>query len=282
MRVRRFLGSLLTFKKIRMSLFRIFRASDTIIIARQLRDHVIAFSPSGTIGRALFVRGEWQRADVELALELLKNHNCLTQGKTALDIGSNIGTQTIYMMMSGCFSNVVAVEPEPRNFKILNLNLALNDFQKTVTPVMVAVSDVKGDMPLYLNEGFSDGGHSLLPRAEAGVINVSTKPLADILMDADTKAEEISFCWIDAEGFDELCLRQLVAIAGSGVPVFTEIGYDYNGEEEAEKFLAFINETYSHKYVFNKDGMSPEFFERRDAHLTGRSADILAFNCPQD
>ena len=48
-------------------------------------------------------------------------------------------------------------------------------------------------MPLYLNEGFSDGGHSLLPRAEAGVMNVSTKPLADILMDADTKAEENIF-----------------------------------------------------------------------------------------
>lgn len=263
-------------------MFRILRASDTIIVARQLRDHIVAFSPSGTIGRALFVRGEWQRADVELALELLQNHDSLAQGKTALDIGANIGTQTIYMMMSGCFSNAVAVEPEPRNFKILNLNLALNDFEKKVTPVMAAISDVNGEMPLNLNEGFSDGGHSLLPRASAGVINVSTKPLADILMDAGVNAEEISFCWVDAEGFDELCLRQLVAIAGSGVPVFTEIGYDYNGEEEAERFLAFINETYSHKYVFNKDGRSPVFFDGQDAQLTGRSADILAFNPARD
>ena len=279
MRFRRLLRFLQTFRQIRMTLFRILRSSDAIIVARQLTDHSIAFSPAGNIGRALFVRGEYQRADLELVLELLQNHQCLTQGKTALDIGSNIGTQTIYMMLSGQFSNVVAIEPEPRNFKILNLNLALNNFEQSVKPLMVAVGEADGEMPLYLNsDNFSCGGHSLVPQSSAAVVKVQTRTVHSILQDAGIRPEEISFCWIDVEGFDELCLRQFVNAAGPLVPIFTEIGHDSDGKEGAERFLAFINSTYTYKYVFNKDQSPPVFFDGTDAHFKGAKADILAFN----
>jgi FkbM family methyltransferase len=48
-----------------------------------------------------------------------------------LEIGGNIGTQTVYFALSGAYSRIVSIEPDPRNFPLLQLNIRQNHLEAT-------------------------------------------------------------------------------------------------------------------------------------------------------
>lgn len=272
------LTRLLNFAWFRNMMFRILRADNIAIIARQQSDHLICFSPSGAIGRRLYVTGHWHREDVTQAIALLDQHGVLEDGKTALDLGANIGTQTIYLHKTGRFSKVLAVEPEPNNFNLLEMNINLNRLDNATHLIRAAISDTAGRMPLYLNDGYTDGGHSLIARERlTKTVEINTLPISDILGKAGIKPEEISFCWIDTEGYDYECTRQIFAHIGPHVPIFTEISADFKGRQGADDYLAFLNTNYTHCYVF-QGGQAPVLFANGTAYMFDDSADLLLFN----
>lgn len=61
-------------KFFRNFLFRLLRKDGLPIVARQMEDHIILFSPSGVIGRHLMVHGDWNKQHVCLAISLLAKH----------------------------------------------------------------------------------------------------------------------------------------------------------------------------------------------------------------
>jgi FkbM family methyltransferase len=58
-------------------------------------------------------------------------------GESLLDIGANIGVYSLYAASKGSY--VVAMEPDALNYALLNLNIRLNNFGKTILPYSVAV-----------------------------------------------------------------------------------------------------------------------------------------------
>mgnify|MGYP001281444479 CR=1 FL=1 len=58
-----------------------------------------------------------------------------------LDVGANIGIFTLFAISRGHY--VVAVEPEAQNFCLLNRNIHLNNFDKMVTTLCLALNDTK-------------------------------------------------------------------------------------------------------------------------------------------
>lgn len=120
-------------KFFRNFLFRLLRKDRLPIVSRQMEDHLILFSPSGVIGRRLMVHGDWYREHVYSAISLLVKHGFSFDNKVALDIGANIGTQTIYMHLHGLFSKIIAVEPESNNFFLLKANVEVNDLMGKTT-----------------------------------------------------------------------------------------------------------------------------------------------------
>jgi FkbM family methyltransferase len=73
--------------------------------------------------------------------------DCLTW----LDLGANIGTFTCLASSKGC--RVVAFEPEPDNFRILNENIKLNNSQNVVVHQKGVVAGPDGTLDLYLCKG---------------------------------------------------------------------------------------------------------------------------------
>ena len=152
------------------------------------------------------VHGDWHREHVYSAISLLVKHGFSFDNKVALDIGANIGTQTIYMHLHGLFSKIIAVEPEANNFFLLKANVEVNDLMDKTALINAAVAEESGTVSLYVNEGFSDGGSSLLSRKSlTASVDVEAITLGDVLTRAETAAEEVGFCWIDTEGFDHIC-----------------------------------------------------------------------------
>ena len=79
---------------------------------------------------------------------------------TFVDVGANIGFFSLVTLLTNPRIKVIAFEPNPKNFRILNENIAANGF-KNIQCELLAISDEIGTATLYLNT--SDMSASLLP-----------------------------------------------------------------------------------------------------------------------
>jgi FkbM family methyltransferase len=131
-------------------------------------------------------------------------------GETLLDLGANIGASARWALKEGA-SDVICVEPEPTNFKLLKLNvLPLNqNMAHTVTCLKAAVVPGRTTGPtikLYLNQWSNPAAHSILPVKGRPAIKVPTIGLLDLLDTYHPTALKI-----DIEGAEYALLDDLLA-----------------------------------------------------------------------
>ena len=229
---------------------------DVVLVTRQLSDHLISFYPHDFLGKHLYVHGEWARDSFSMVIEILLREELLGTKKTVLELGANIGTQTIYFHLTDRFSQVVAVEADPNNGKVLRLNLEQNKMMEKSILVDCAISQQTGKIKLFLSKK-NTGGHSLLklgPNNKS--LEVNAKTLNKILDDNHIKPDDIGFCWVDLEGYEPEAMGQIVETIGAETPVFTEFSPEFYGEEKSLEFLQFIKAHYSYCYIFDKDKVS--------------------------
>lgn len=72
----------------------------------------------------------------------------ISKNSMVLDVGSNIGISALWFIIKGA-DNVIAIEPEPRNYTMLKINICSNRLNNRVKTLNVAVSD-KNEI-LYFN-----------------------------------------------------------------------------------------------------------------------------------
>jgi FkbM family methyltransferase len=80
--------------------------------------------------------------EIDEAVRILKEAGRLKDDTVFVDVGANIGTQTVHALRAGPFTRAVAFEPEQRNAKLLNMNLAANGMAARVT--VFAKADRRG------------------------------------------------------------------------------------------------------------------------------------------
>lgn len=108
-------------------------------------------SPGPFIGKCLELYGQYSEGEVALMRTFLR------EGDTVIDVGANIGTFTVPMsQMVGAHGSVYAVESDPRTFKVLCANLALNGILNTkplngfVTVGEAAVAEAPNDASCHI------------------------------------------------------------------------------------------------------------------------------------
>ncbi|MFO1183640.1 MAG: FkbM family methyltransferase [Bauldia sp.] len=163
-------------------------------------DHRVAINPADRmIGGTIIREKNWQRADFEFVLSALRNAD-LSVGPF-VDVGANIGTQTIYAMKSGRFASGIAIEPDLANFHLLTTNLALNGLTDRVEALNVAASDRIGRATL--NRSLTNhGAHTI----SVDGTDIALGPLRDIL-----GGRQVGLLWIDVEGHEPEVVRGLPA-----------------------------------------------------------------------
>ncbi len=112
------------------------------------------------ISRSVYLGGRWHAPVVSM----IRDH--VRPGMTVADIGANIGLMAVHAGDAvGPDGQVLAFEPEPRNFALLSEN-ARHARWRNVIPIEAAVAERRGMLTLYLSPRDS-GDHRTVPGAGA-------------------------------------------------------------------------------------------------------------------
>jgi FkbM family methyltransferase len=134
---------------------------------------------------------------------------CDKRDPTILDCGSHIGLSVAWFKRRFPKARIIAFEPDPQNFRLLQTNVALNGFEG-VELLNLAVSSRRGTARLFGDFGVAApmaSAHSL--RQEWGTqrsqqwIFVNTVPLADYI------AGPIDYLKLDIEGMEMEVMKSI-------------------------------------------------------------------------
>lgn len=216
-------------------------------------DHLMTFSPEDYLGRSVFVKNHFDRDHVGRLMRKLAEIGVNVENKVLLEIGANIGTHTVYFALTGMFSRIVAVEPDPRNFELLEENVTQNGFGGFVSRVACAASDTEGEMAFYLHPD-NHGKSSPNPRhADDRRIVVPARPVPAILAEAGVADEDVGLIWMDIEGYEPVACRSMQTLFERRVPAHMEFTSDFYGRDKAIAFIAFLARYYDHCFIFYND-----------------------------
>jgi FkbM family methyltransferase len=252
--------------------------SDQIcLITKQLADHRITFNPNEAIGRHLYTKGQWQRDNLEEAVKLLDKYNLVQGNSIAIELGANIGTQSIYLALSNKFSKIVAVEADPFNASLLRRNIEDNALEEKILSVECAIGSNDGYIQLYQNPE-NLGAHSVIPNGDShNAIEVEMKSLKSILICTNTPIESVSFFWIDLEGIEFEIIRSITEFIPTLVPIYTEFTPGSHDNENTAEFVGFLESNYSYCHIFTKKGVSTKL-PVSALREQNKQVDVLLFN----
>jgi FkbM family methyltransferase len=203
----------------KIDLFCIQNATENLIIS--CKDSVIS--------RGLFSEGEFDFNKFVVANELLKRHQIIKDKIDLLvDVGANIGSICIPSIMRGYVKRAMAIEPDPRNCRILRANVALNalDVAIDVHEVAVGATDNQrlelelsernwGDHRISVSDADERRGESARER-----ISIKSTTLDSLI---DPLDGEIILMWMDTQGYEGHVLKGArQSIVKSRIPMVVE------------------------------------------------------------
>ncbi len=239
------------------------------------RDHMISFS---------LVSGKtWQRHEFDRAIEIAKSANTLEAGGWFVDIGANIGTQTIYALLSGKFRGVIAIEPEPRNLALLRRNIELNGFADRVHVVEAAASSHSGTADL-VRDAENFGAHSIEPGQmlrRADSIAVRTRTVDDILASLGIAPKDVGMTLIDVEGHEIEVLKGMTSLRRHGAPIVAEVSAPLHGPQGIIQMRNLLIADYRQVATLREtvaDGTGPAERDLTTFDFGLRQRDVLFYN----
>ncbi|WP_434723057.1 FkbM family methyltransferase [Mesorhizobium sp. RIZ17] len=243
------------------------------MLVQDFGDHRIVFDPNDDpIGKTILESGSWHRPQFESILAALRGAGRLADRKIFLDVGANIGTQTIYALASGAFSRVMAIEPDAANLRTLQMNVILNGFEDRVDIVRAAAGDAMGT--LYLNASETNSGGHKVADTPNGVRSAPVKvvTIESVLRERRLDPDQFGMLWVDVEGFEPEAVAGMSPIIECAIPLCVEFNALVYGQTKAREFFSYLAKHYTRAAVVS-DRM--QFRPVSELATPERTVDIL-------
>ncbi len=224
-------------------------ANDVNRISYQ-RDGVKWTAPlTGSIAKRLFVRGGYQAKEIDTLLCWLGENDFLTeQRNVVIDVGANIGSTSIPIAIKTGF-HVIAIEPAPDNFQLLQQNVDQNGLADRITCVASAILMNAKTAPFLVHPTECGRGEVKVngPQGYAGLsreshqIEVAANTLNEILEENEIPLGRVAFVWSDVQGCEGDVIESGSRLWEMGVPLFLELWPSgINAHGGIDRFLSLV------------------------------------------
>lgn len=156
------------------------------------------------IDREIEAFGEYEAVQVSGLLEKISESNATH----FVDIGANLGIYSLAVAKSCPNCEILAFEPDRRNFSQLHANIFLNDLQDRIRVEPYAISAAKGSARFYRYQDENRGRSGL---SEDGSYMVETRRLDDLLQVSGKKI----VVKIDVEGREQDVISGAINVLAS-------------------------------------------------------------------
>ncbi len=225
---------------------------NVVLVTKKMDDHILTFNPHEFIGKKLYVEGVWERETVFDVVSILEKKGLLTNREAVVELGANIGTQTLYLHLTKLFKRIIAVEADPFNADLLELNMKQNGFLSNTSILPIAIGAEDGVITLYRREG-NQGAHSVIPHENSTeAIDIPMTSLPTLLDQTGIKVNDIAFFWVDLEGIEFEIIQHVIDVVGTRVPIFTEFTPLFYGAEKTADFKDYLKDHYETCYLFSR------------------------------
>lgn len=243
------------------------------------QDHVISFNPHELIGRSIFIQGDFDRKTVLKVFNTLEINGLVPKdGLKIVEIGANIGTQTVYFHLTGKVAKILAIEPDPVNLKLLRRNIEENHIGAKVVVVDCAIGEAERPAVLY-RTAENHGDSSLSPQGrDSGSVKVEVRPLPAVLAESGMSPSDVDFIWMDIQGAEPLACASMTALMERQVPMFSEFSPVFYGESETKAFIKLLSSFYERCILFDQ-GKTTEMAVS-DLPCSGTFYDVLLLPSP--
>jgi FkbM family methyltransferase len=235
------------------------------------------------ISRDLLVEGVREPLATERYRDELDRLENERSGLTVVDIGANIGYfALVYLSQSRPAGAVIAIEPHPGNFSLLQKNIALNGFERSVAFHNCAIGAESGSATMHLS---THRNLHTMTRASGShyvdEIDVSMMSLDELLAETPLPFESVDVLRMDIQGYEYEAFEGMTRVlseANVGL-VFVEIHPVYLREQGTyDRFLSMLRRA-GFELVFAADGRTAFFREskptRRERRLDVDSVEEL-------
>ena len=179
-----------------------------LLVLNNYSEKYIVNSSDKTIGRSLYINGEFEFDLFLDALKILQNKKY----KKLIDIGANIGSICIPAIKRGIFEYSLAIEPEPYNYNLLIKNIFINELNNKIETLNIACGQVDNEKLKFELSVDNFGNHQIKSNSKEiniynddrrKVITVNTKKLDTVIKSFNLKETLI---WIDTQGYEGFIL----------------------------------------------------------------------------
>ena len=189
-----------------------------------------------SIGRTLYCTGQYELDLVSKTMAFFRGIDKGPQsGGVIVDIGANNGVISVGMLYTREMERAIAIEPEPRNFALLERNVGQNGLRDRVICLPYAASFQKGEIQLELSRTNS-GDHRVRVKnaglrtpqkyleSTRDVISVRAERVDDILAAVPKEfTRGIAMAWVDVQGFEGYVFMGGERLFSTKIPVVAEI-----------------------------------------------------------
>ncbi|KQS77224.1 methyltransferase [Rhizobium sp. Leaf384] len=218
-------------------------------------DHVMTFSPHDYIGRKIYRKGQFERDHVVRLLAALAEREIALTG-ALLEIGGNIGTQTLYFALGSAVPHIVTIEADPRNYALLRQNIDQNGLRERITAIACAAGETTGTIDFFQHPDNHGKSSTTRQSPRDRQITVPVRPVMDILSDAGIAAGDVSLIFMDIEGYEPVAARSMIPLLERRTPFYLEFSPVFYGRSEALAFARWLGAFYSRCIVFTETGMT--------------------------
>lgn len=200
----------------------------------------LPFYPVDLIQKVIVNNGKFFEEDILISLDKKLK---LNKESVILDIGANIGNNSIYWAIVDNVKKVYSFEPIKETFDILSKNIDLNNLQNKVIINNIGLADKDCLSSIKNSYSLSNIGGTSLKENNNGIFKLTT---LDKYIDNDFKDNKIDFIKIDVEGFEyEVLLGAKETLQKYKPKIFIEIF-----ENNIKKVNTLLEE-YGYKKILN-------------------------------